>query len=107
MAGLAALARYGHPRQPVHRRCLQGRAHCRRHQYIDGCARPVDGHVFVERRWRSLKHEDSLLEGLCGRPRAPGIGAWIAFYNTVHPHSRLGYRSPREYILSQPVPCPV
>jgi len=28
-------------------------------------------------------------------------------YNTVHPHSRLGYRSPREYILSQPVACPV
>jgi hypothetical protein len=84
MAGLAALAHYGHPGQPVHRRCLHGRAHCRRHQYIDGCARPVDGHVFVERRWRSLKHEDSLLEGLCGRPRAPGIGAWIAFYNTVH-----------------------
>ena len=23
-------------------------------------------------------------------------------YNTVHPHSRLGYQSPREYILSQP-----
>jgi len=28
-------------------------------------------------------------------------------YNTVHPHSRLGYRSPREYILSQLVACPV
>jgi putative transposase len=28
-------------------------------------------------------------------------------YNTVHPHSRLGYRSPREYIMSQPVACPV
>jgi putative transposase len=28
-------------------------------------------------------------------------------YNTVHPHSQLGYRSPREYILSQPVACPV
>jgi putative transposase len=29
-------------------------------------------------------------------------------YNTVHPHSRLGYRSPREYImLSQPAACPV
>jgi transposase InsO family protein len=27
-------------------------------------------------------------------------------YNIVHPHSRLGYRSPREYILSQPVACP-
>ncbi len=24
------------------------------------------------------------------------IDAWIEDYNTVHPHSRLGYRSPRE-----------
>lgn len=35
------------------------------------------------------------------------IDNWMEDYNTVHPHSRLGYRSPREYILSQPVPCPV
>jgi putative transposase len=35
------------------------------------------------------------------------INAWMEDYNTVHPHSRLGYRSPREYILSQPVACPV
>ena len=24
------------------------------------------------------------------------IGSWMEDYNTVHPHSRLGYRSPRE-----------
>ena len=35
------------------------------------------------------------------------IDHWMEDYNTVHPHSRLGYRSPREYILSQPVACPV
>ena len=35
------------------------------------------------------------------------IESWMEDYNTVHPHSRLGYRSPREYILSQPVACPV
>jgi putative transposase len=35
------------------------------------------------------------------------IDRWMEDYNTVHPHSRLGYRSPREYILSQPVACPV
>ena len=34
------------------------------------------------------------------------IDSWMEDYNTVHPHSRLGYRSPREYILSQPVACP-
>src|SRR5438874_3600335 len=36
------------------------------------------------------------------------IDRWMEDYNTVHPHSRLGYRSPREYImLSQPAACPV
>jgi putative transposase len=34
------------------------------------------------------------------------IASWMEDYNIVHPHSRLGYRSPREYILSQPVACP-
>ena len=35
------------------------------------------------------------------------VDIWMEDYNTVHPHSRLGYHSPREYILSQPVACPV
>jgi putative transposase len=35
------------------------------------------------------------------------VDRWMEDYNTVHPHSRLGYRSPREYILSQPAACPV
>ena len=36
------------------------------------------------------------------------IDRWMEDYNTVHPHSRLGYRSPREYImLSQSAACPV
>jgi transposase InsO family protein len=26
------------------------------------------------------------------------IEGWMAHYNEAHPHSRLGYRSPREYI---------
>ena len=34
------------------------------------------------------------------------IGSWIEDYNTAHPHSRLGYRSLREYILSQLGACP-
>jgi putative transposase len=35
------------------------------------------------------------------------IDLWIEDYNTMHPHSRLGYRSPREYISAQcqPVAC--
>jgi putative transposase len=35
------------------------------------------------------------------------IDHWMEDYNTIHPHSRLGYRSPREYILSQLATCPV
>lgn len=37
------------------------------------------------------------------------IDSWMEDYNTVHPHSRLGYRSPREYIMlsTQPAACPV
>jgi len=35
------------------------------------------------------------------------VDNWMEDYNTAHPHSRLGYRSPREYIFSQPVGCPV
>lgn len=35
------------------------------------------------------------------------IDSWMEDYNTVHPHSRLGYRSPREYILFQSAACPV
>jgi transposase InsO family protein len=37
------------------------------------------------------------------------VADWMTDYNEVHPHSRLAYRSPREYIRaqSQPAACPV
>jgi putative transposase len=36
------------------------------------------------------------------------IDRWMEHYNSEHPHSRLGYRSPREYIASlKPAECPV
>jgi transposase InsO family protein len=37
------------------------------------------------------------------------VSDWMTDYNEVHPHSRLAYRSPREYIRaqSQPAACPV
>jgi transposase InsO family protein len=37
------------------------------------------------------------------------VDDWINDYNEVHPHRRLAYRSPREYIRdqSQPAACPV
>jgi putative transposase len=34
------------------------------------------------------------------------VDSWMEHYNTVHPHSRLGNCSPREYMLAQPIACP-
>ena len=43
------------------------------------------------------------------RTALASVDTWMADYNEVHPHSRLAYRSPREYIRaqSQPAACPV
>ena len=51
--------------------------------------------VFIERLWRSLKHEDIYLKGYAdGREAHSGIAAWFAFYNTGRPHQALGNRTP-------------
>jgi len=61
---------------------------------MDGRGRWMDN-VFIERLWRSLKHEDVYLKGYAdGREARTGIGAWIAFYNTRRPHQALANRTP-------------
>ena len=61
---------------------------------MDGRGRWMDN-VFIERLWRSLKHEDIYLKGYAdGREARAGIGAWIAFYNSQRPHQALGNRTP-------------
>jgi putative transposase len=51
--------------------------------------------VFIERLWRSLKHEDVYLKAYAdGREATAGIGACINFYNTRRPHQALGGRMP-------------
>jgi len=61
---------------------------------MDGRGRWMDN-VFIERLWRSLKHEDVYLKGYAdGREAKAGIGAWIAFYNTRRPHQALASRTP-------------
>lgn len=51
--------------------------------------------VFIERLWRSLKHEDICLKGYAdGREAKAGIANWIAFYNDRRVHQALGYRTP-------------
>jgi putative transposase len=63
---------------------------------MDGRGRWLDS-VFVERLWRSMKYEEVHLKAYAnGREARAGIGAWIAFYNTIRPHEALGYRTPME-----------
>ena len=61
---------------------------------MDGRGRWMDN-VFIERLWRSLKHEDIYLRGYAdGREAKAGIANWFAFYNDRRLHQALGYRTP-------------
>jgi len=61
---------------------------------MDGRGRWMDN-VFIERLWRSLKHEDIYLKHYAdGREAREGIASWIAFYNASRPHQALGYKTP-------------
>lgn len=61
---------------------------------MDGRGRWMDN-VFIERLWRSLKHEDIYLKGYAdGREAREGIAQWFAFYNTQRPHQALKHRTP-------------
>jgi putative transposase len=43
--------------------------------------------VFIERLWRSLKHEDIYLKGYAdGREAHIGIASWFEFYNRASQH---------------------
>ena len=62
---------------------------------MDGRGRWMDN-VFIERLWRSLKHEDIYLKGYAdGREAHAGVASWLAFYNAVRPHQALANRTPR------------
>jgi putative transposase len=61
---------------------------------MDGRGRWMDN-VFIERLWRSLKHEDVYLKGYAdGLEARAGIAEWIAFYNHSRPHQALANRTP-------------
>jgi putative transposase len=61
---------------------------------MDGRGRWMDN-VFIERLWRSLKHEDVYLKGYGdGREAKAGIAEWIGFYNNRRPHQALDNRMP-------------
>ncbi len=61
---------------------------------MDGRGRWMDN-VFIERLWRSLKHEDIYLKGYAdGREAHAGVAAWFALHNTRRPHQALAWRTP-------------
>jgi putative transposase len=63
---------------------------------MDGRGRCLDN-VFVERLWRSVKHEDVYLRGYETVPDLErGLTAYFRFYNQERPHQSLGYRTPAE-----------
>jgi len=61
---------------------------------MDGRGRALDN-VFVERLWRSVKHEDLYLKGYTtGKELQQGLKAYFTFYNTERMHQALGYQTP-------------
>jgi putative transposase len=61
---------------------------------MDGRGRCFDN-IFIERLWRSLKHEEVYLKDYQRMSEArAGIDRWFQFYNYRRPHQSLGYRTP-------------
>ena len=62
----------------------------------DGRGRALDN-IFVERLWRSVKHEDVYLKGYVDVPELlRGLADYFVFYNTERSHQALDYRTPDE-----------
>ena len=61
---------------------------------MDGRGRAFDN-IFVERLWRSVKHEDVYLKGYASMGELMvGLAAYFAFYNDERPHQSLGQQTP-------------
>ena len=63
---------------------------------MDGRGRALDN-IFVERLWRSVKHEDVYLKGYATLPDLLlGLTEYFVFYNSERTHQSLGYCTPDE-----------
>jgi len=63
---------------------------------MDGRGRALDN-IFVERLWRSVKHEDVYLKGYATLPELLlGLTEYFVFYNTERLHQSLDYHTPDE-----------
>ena len=61
---------------------------------MDGQGRWLDN-VFIERLWRSLKHECVYLHAFeTGSELRAGLNRWIGYCNAQRPHSSLAGRTP-------------
>ena len=61
---------------------------------MDGRGRALDN-IFVERLWRSVKHEDVYLKGYATMLEAQlGLTEYFIFYNRERTHQALDYRTP-------------
>jgi len=61
---------------------------------MDGRGRALDN-IFVERLWRSVKHEDVYLKGYVTVPELLlGLTEYFVFYNTERTHQSLDYSTP-------------
>ena len=61
---------------------------------MDGRGRALDN-IFVERLWRSVKHEDVYLKGYVKGPELQqGLMEYFEFYNTERTHQSLDYNTP-------------
>jgi putative transposase len=61
---------------------------------MDGRGRALDN-IFVERLWRSVKHEDVYLKGYVNMPELQlGLTEYFEFYNMERPHQSLSYSTP-------------
>ena len=50
---------------------------------------------FIERLWRSVKHEDIYLQDYCnGLDAGRGLEKWFSDYNLARPHQALDYATP-------------
>lgn len=64
---------------------------------MDGRRRWIDNR-FIERLWRSVKHEDIYLQDyLDGLEAGRGLTRWFASYNQERPHQSLGYATPADW----------
>lgn len=74
---------------------------------MDGKGRWMDN-VFIERLWRSLKHEEVYLKAYETVAQArQGIGDWIKFYNQDRRHASLERKTPDQVYYNRPSGLPM